>query len=343
MSFAIKYLTIIVLIISCLLAVHSDSQNQISDAYINEALEDTYKKFKDLKAGNNADYIPVLAEVDSNIFGVAIVTVDGQVYTVGDIESEVSIQSIAKVFTMAYVMEESGLQAIIDNVGVDATGDVFNSIIAIEKYQGQYMNPFVNPGAIATTSMVKGKSADDIYHKVAAFYDAFAGRTLTLQDDVYISESATNQRNQALASLMFAYGRIKEDPARATDIYTKLGSIGVNTLDLATMAATLANGGVNPITAKKVMRHENIAGVLAVMATAGMYDDAGQWLFKTGLPAKSGVGGGILAVSPGKFGIASISPPLDEAGNSVKGQLAIEAVSNSLNGNPYDVVPINMK
>jgi glutaminase len=160
---------------------------------------------------------------------------------------------------------------------------------------------------------------------------------------VFKSESETNQRNQAIAMLMYAYGHIKEDPLRATDIYTEQCSVSVNAQDLATMAATLANGGVNPVTGKLVMKSENVPEVLAVMATAGLYDDSGQWLYKTGLPAKSGVGGGIIAVSPGKFGIAVISPPLDAAGNSVKAQKTIEAVSNALGGNPYAVTPVVRK
>ena len=312
----------------------------LEDAKIQASLDNAYDQFKDVSEGANADYIPVLAEVDSNIFGIALVTADGRVFTVGDIESEVSIQSIAKVFTMAKVVEDYGTQSLVNSMGVDATGQVFNSIVAIEQYKGREMNPLVNPGAIAATSMIKGDSYDEIYNKIAAFYNDFAGRELPLHQDVYESEAATNQRNQALASLMHAYGLIEDNPEQATDIYTKLGSLGVNALDLATMAGTLANGGVNPRTGKTVMDRENAPEVLAVMATAGLYDDAGKWLYRTGLPAKSGVGGGILAISPGKFGIAAIAPPLDAAGNSVKAQLAIEAISNALGGNPYNVEPV---
>lgn len=322
-----------------LAAFQATGEELLPDAGIQAALDAAHAEFKEVKEGTNADYIPVLAEVDSNIFGIAVVTADGRVFTVGDVESEVSIQSIAKVFTMAKVVEEHGTQVLVDTVGVDATGQVFNSIEAIEQYKGREMNPLVNPGAIAATSMIGGGSYDEIYDKIADFYNQFAARELTLHQDVYESEAATNQRNQALAELMFAYGLIEANPDQATDIYTKLGSLGVNALDLATMASTLANAGVNPRSGKLVMQRENVPEVLAVMATAGLYDDAGQWLYKTGLPAKSGVGGGILAVSPGRFGIAAIAPPLDAAGNSVKAQLAIEAVSNALGGNPYEVVP----
>jgi glutaminase len=310
-----------------------------SPAAIEKALQDAYSKYKNLDEGANADYIPALAEVDSSIFGIAIVTTDGKVYTVGDTSSEVSIQSISKVFTMAKVIEESGTDIIKDTMGVDATGMPFNAIEPIEWFKGSEMNAMVNPGAITATSMVKGSNYDEIWNSILDYYNDFAGRKLTVLEDVYKSEAATNQRNQALAELMFAYGKIKEEPARATDIYTRQCSVGVNAKDLAMMAATLANGGTNPVTGKVLMDHENVPEVLAVMATAGLYDDSGQWLYATGLPAKSGVGGGILAVSPGLFGIAAISPPLDTAGNSIRARKAIEDITAALDANPYDVEP----
>jgi glutaminase len=310
-----------------------------SPADIDAALKAAHAKYKDLKEGANADYIPALAKVDPNIFGIALVTVDGKIYTTGDVSSEVSIQSISKVFTMAKVIEESGTQAIADTMGVDATGQVFNSIVAIEQYKGAEMNAMVNPGAITSTSMVKGATYEEIWTKIIGFYSDFAGRKLGVLEDVYTSEAETNQRNQAIAMLMHAYGHIKAEPLRACDIYTRQCSVGVNARDLAMMAATLANGGKNPVTGKQVMTTGNVPEVLAVMATAGLYDDSGKWLYTTGLPAKSGVGGGILAVSPGKFGIAVVSPPLDKAGNSVKAQKAIADVSNALGGNPYASKP----
>ena len=332
-------LNTVILVLTMLLPAAQADADALTDDNIQAALDSAYEAFKDVAEGANADYIPVLAEVDSNIFGIAVVTSDGRVFTKGDVDSEVSIQSIAKVFTMAKVIEELGTQSLLDSMGVDATGQVFNSIEAIEQYQGREMNPLVNPGAIAATSMIRGESYDEIYNAIADFYDRFAARDLPLHQDVYESEAATNQRNQALAELMYAYGLIEDNPEQATDIYTKLGSLGVNALDLATMAATLANGGVNPRSGEIVMDSENVPEVLAVMATAGLYDDAGKWLYRTGLPAKSGVGGGILAISPGQFGIAAIAPPLDAAGNSVKAQLAIESVSRALGGNPYSITP----
>jgi glutaminase len=306
-------------------------------ADIEGALDAAYTKYRDLQEGANADYIPALATVDPSIYGIALVTVDGRLYTEGDVTSEVSIQSISKVFTLAKVIEEQGPDAIRDNMGVDATGQVFNSIVAVEQYRGAEMNALVNPGAITATSMVSGATREEIWSKILAFHGDFAGRALRVNREVYESEAATNQRNQAIGRLMYAYGHIKENPDRATDIYTEQCSISVNAKDLATMAATLANGGRNPVTDRQVMSADNVPEVLAVMATAGLYDDSGKWLYATGLPAKSGVGGGIIAVSPAKFGIAVISPPLDAAGNSVRAQRAIADISNALGGNPYAV------
>jgi glutaminase len=308
-------------------------------AEIQAALDGAYAKYKDLKEGKNADYIPALAKVDSNIFGITLVTTDGKVYTAGDVKSQVSIQSISKVFTLAKVIEEQGPEAIASTIGVDATGMRFNSIVSIEFSQkslgGPEMNSLVNPGAIATTSKVKGSTRAEVWNSILGYYSDFAGRPLTVDQEVFKSEADTNQRNQAIGYLMYAYGYIKDNPMQATDVYTEQCSVSVNAKDLATMAGTLANAGKNPVTGKQVMKAANVPYVLAVMATAGLYDDSGKWLYRTGLPGKSGVGGGLIAVSPGKFGIAVVSPPLDDAGNSVKAQKAIADVSNALGGNPY--------
>ena len=302
---------------------------------IQGALKAAYEKYRYLKEGANADYIPALAKVDPTIFGIALVTVDGTVYALGDLKSEVSIQSISKVFTLAQVMQESGADLVYTTIGVDATGQPFNSIVAVEQYKGMEMNPLVNAGAIATTSMVQGEDRNVIWGKILANHSDFAGRQLSVNEEVFKSEAETNQRNQAIAQLMYAYGRIKDNPFRACDIYTEQCAISVNAKDLGIMAATLANGGRNPMTNKQVVDAKYVPGILAIMATAGLYDDSGKWLYATGLPAKSGVGGGLIAVSPGKFGIAVISPPLDKAGNSVRGQKAIADISNALGGNPY--------
>jgi len=312
-------------------------------ADVQRSLDAAHERYASLDEGANADYIPALAEVDPDLFGIVLVTTDGTVYTSGDVETEVSIQSVSKVFTMAKVFEESGTDAIFDVIGVDATGMRFNSIVAVEIAHGiaggPEMNPLVNAGAIAATSMLRGETRDEIWTSLLSFYSEFAGRPLSVNQPVFESESATNQRNQAIGALMYAYGYIKSDPLRATDVYTEQCSVNVNARDLAMMAATLANGGQNPITDVQVMSPENVPGVLAVMATAGLYDESGKWLFRTGLPAKSGVGGGLLAVAPGRFGIAVVSPPLDAAGNSVRAQRAIEDIVAELGANPYAVQP----
>jgi glutaminase len=309
-----------------------------SPASVQAAVDAAYAKYRTLKEGKNADYIPALAKVDPNLFGIAVVTADGKVYTAGNVTTEVSIQSISKVFTMALVMSERGTDAILKTIGVDATGLRFNSIVSVELSKGvPEMNPLVNPGAITATSMVQGKSYDEIWGKILNTYSDYAGRPLKVLDDVYQSEAASNQRNRAIGALMLAYGYIKDNADRATDLYTRQCSVGVNVRDLANMAGTLAFGGTNPVTRRQVMKSEDVPEVLAVMATAGLYDDSGKWLYATGLPAKSGVGGGLIAVSPGKFGIAVISPPLDDAGNSIRAQRAITDISNALGGNPYDV------
>jgi len=312
-----------------------------SEQAINAALNSAYNKYKTLKEGKNADYIPALAKVDPEIYGIALVTTSGKVYTVGDVKSEVSIQSISKPFTLAKVIEEQGPEFIEKTIGVDATGMRFNSIVSVEYSQkalgGPEMNSLVNPGAIATTSMLKGGTRSEVWRNLLGFYSDFAGRPLTVDEEVFKSEAETNQRNQAIGALMYAYGYIKSNPGQATDIYTEQCAVSVNAKDLAMMAATLANGGKNPATGKQAMSAKNVPYVLAVMATAGLYDDSGKWLYHTGLPAKSGVGGGILAVAPGKFGIAVISPPLDDAGNSVRAQKAIRDIVAQLHANPYEV------
>lgn len=335
--------TVLLLAVALASSVQAADVASMSDREIQSVLDEALEMFAGVDQGANADYIPALAEVDSDIFGIALVTPNGRVFSAGDMESEVSIQSISKVFTMALVMEEEGVDFAPEGVGVDATGQVFNSIVAIEQYKGAEMNPMVNAGAIATTSRVSGDSRDDIWNRILDFHSRFAGRELEVNEPVYESEAATNQRNQAIGRLMYAYGHIESNPDQATDIYTEQCSINVNSRDLAVMAGTLANGGLNPVTGETVMSAQNVDEVLAIMATAGLYDDAGKWLYRTGLPAKSGVGGGIVAVSPGQFGIAAIAPPLDEAGNSVKSQLAIEYISKKLGGNPYQVEPVEVE
>ena len=310
---------------------------------IDAALAEAFEKFKGIREGKNADYIPELAKVDPNIFGIALVTTDGRVHTQGDFNSRVSIQSVSKVFTMARVLEDLGPAAVEDKIGVDATGMRFNSIIAVELQKGKEINPLVNPGAIAATSLVPGENFAAKWERILQTHCDFAGEPLGINQPVYESEANDNLRNQAIAHLLFAYGRMYFDPVQTTDLYTRQCAINVHAQNLGVMAATLANGGVNPVTKKKVVSPDSVMHTLAVMATAGLYDDSGIWLFDTGLPAKSGVGGGLLAVCPGKFGIAVVSPPLDSAGNSVKAQRVIEYVAEKLDFNLFSPRSVGLK
>lgn len=315
------------------------AQKALKSKDLQKAIDEAYLKYKDVHDGSNASYIKELANVDSNIFGIVIVTVDGRVFKAGNFDSLVSIQSVSKVFTLAKVIEEKGAKEIEDKIGVDATGEVFNSINAIERKQGKKINPFVNPGAIATTSLIPAKDSTERWQTILDFYSAFANRNLEVNMPVYLSEANDNLRNQAIAHLLLAYGRMYSDPVVTTDIYTRQCALNVNAEDLATMVSTLANGGVNPLSQKTLVSPQTAQYTMAVMSTAGLYDDAGIWLYHTGLPAKSGVGGGLIAAVPGKFGIAVVSPPLDAAGNSVRAQLAIQYIIDQLKLNPYLIEP----
>jgi glutaminase len=297
-------------------------------AELNAAVQEAYTAFKDVKDGANADYIPELAKVPSELFGVAIVTVDGQVYAAGDVDYAFSIQSVSKPFTAALVMEELGADAIKEKIGVEPTGQRFNSIMAIEQIQTRAVNPLVNAGAIAAVSLVPAKSPKEKFGKIIRWHEAMAGGVdLPVLMDVYASEAASNERNQSIAWLLKAHERFYDDPAGTVDVYTKQCSIGVTAKQLAMMGATLANGGVNPATGKRVMKEENVPRLLAVMTMAGFYDEAGRWAWDAGLAGKTGVGGGIVAVVPGKMAIVGFSPRLNKAGNSVRAMKAIEHIS----------------
>jgi glutaminase len=306
-----------------------------TSAQFDSALKAAYAKYRSNDSGAVADYIPELGKQNPKLFGIALVTPDGKTYTIGDADSLFSIQSISKVFTMAQDMEELGADAVKDKLGVDATGLRFNSIVAIELQRGKEMNPLVNPGAIAAVSLLPAANATEKWNKILGGESGYAGRALAVNEPVYKSEAATNQRNRAIAMLMFAYDRLYADPLESTDLYTRQCAINVSAKDLAMMAATLANGGVNPVTKKRMLRAEYVPKVLAVMSTAGLYDNTGQWMYDVGLPAKSGVGGGIIAVAPGRFGIAVFSPRLDGAGNSVRAQLVIADVARAFHADVY--------
>ncbi len=304
-------------------------------AKVRAVVQEAYEKFKNDDEGKNADYIKALAEVDPKIFGIAVVTKEGRVIEAGDTKSAVSIQSISKVFTAALVMQEHGADFLQKKIGANATGLPFNSIIAIELHNGSASNPFVNAGAIQSTSWVRAKDAKERWAKIKANMDGFAGHELAFNEKVYISEVNDNKRNQAIAKLLDAYGRMGSDPLEATTVYTKQCSVNVNARDLGVMGATLANHGVNPLTGKRLLEKAYVPRLLAVMATAGLYDNAGDWLYATGAPAKSGVGGGLLTVIPGKLAIGVVSPPLDKYGNSVRAQKATIYIIEKLGLNPY--------
>ena len=308
----------------------------LSPEKIEKVLAEAHKAFKGVKDGANADYIPALDEVDPELFGISLVTPDGRVYNVGDSKYTFSIQSISKAFIAARVIQDQGTEAMLEQIGVDATGQPFNSIEAIESIEERSVNPLVNAGAMAAVSMIKADSPEEKWAQIQGTLESFAGRELTVMDDIYASEAATNDRNQAIAKLLDAYGRLYDDVPVTVDLYTRQCSVGVTSHDLAVMAGTLAAGGRNPVTGDQVIDEDKVPEVLAVMATAGLYDDSGIWLYNVGLPAKSGVGGGIVAVAPGEYGIAAFSPRLDAAGNSVRAQLAIEYVVENLGGNVFE-------
>lgn len=306
-------------------------------------VKEAYDKFKDEMGGKNADYIPVLAQVDSKLFGVAVATTDAQLMAVGDTDYSFSIQSISKVYSQALAMEEVGPDVFFQKIGSEPTGRAFNSVFAVADMPTHTGNPLVNAGAIATVSLISAKSADEKWNKILDFYSKAAGEKLTLIDEVYKSEAATNTGNKALSMLLAKYDRIYGDPFESVDVYTKQCSVGVTVAQLARMGATLANNGKNPWTNVQLIKPDNVPYILSTMMMAGLYDGSGGWSWKVGLPAKSGVGGGIVAVVPGKGAIAVFAPPLDEAGNSVKAQKVIEYIARKLDFNIYSPRSVGLK
>nr|RNJ68550.1 MAG: glutaminase [Leptolyngbya sp. IPPAS B-1204] len=307
--------------------------------FVQALVTEAYNRFQTVDQGEVADYIPALAKVPRQCFGICLVGVNGAVYQAGDTDYPFSIQSISKPFVFALICQAIGEDAARDKLGVNSTGLPFNSVIAIEKINEGTSNPMVNAGAIAATSLAPGDTAAEKWQFIQTSLSKFAGRELTLNQEIYQSEAATNQRNKGIAKILQAYDRIFFDPIAATDIYTKQCSLNVTAKDLAVMAATLANGGVNPVTKERVIDAIHCQHVLAVMVTAGLYENSGDWLYETGLPGKSGVSGGIVTVSPGKGSLCTFAPPLDTAGNSVKGQLVAKFLSERLGLNLFASQP----
>jgi glutaminase len=291
---------------------------------------EAHNRFKSNADGKNSTVYPALARVPSDLFGVCVVGTNGNVYSVGDAAYEFTIMSVSKPFVFALVCHELGVEDARQKIGVNATGLAFNSLAGIERNPDGRTNPMVNSGAIATTSLVPGATFEVKWKFIHEGLSRFAGRTLPLNDEVYVSAFETNYRNQSIARLLQSYGRIYIDPAQAVDLYTKQCSLNVSAKDLAVMGATLADGGVNPITKERVIDAAVCHYALAVMTTAGLYETSGDWLFDVGLPGKSGIGGGIVTVSPGKGGLGTFAPPLDSAGTSVKGQLVAKFLSQQL-------------
>ena len=310
---------------------------------VKAAIDEAYAKYRSDTTGKNADYIPYLAQVDSKLFGVSAVTTDKQSYSIGDTAYSFSIQSISKVFTLALAMEELGADKVFERIGSEPTGRAFNSVVAVVDMPTHTGNPLVNAGAIAATSLISGANDDEKWRKILDFYSKAAGEKLSLIDAVYKSEAATNQGNRALGALLLKYERIYSDPLEAVDIYTKACSVGANVKQLAQMGATLANNGFNAATGEQVIKPENIPYILSAMTMAGLYDASGGWAWHVGLPAKSGVGGAILAIAPGKGAIAVFAPRLDEAGNSVKAQKVITYVADKLDYNLFSPKSVGLK
>jgi glutaminase len=302
-------------------------------------LEAAYTQYRAEDSGQVADYIPVLAEADPAAFGICLANTWGDGFALGDADLPFSIQSVSKPFAFALVCDALGAEEAAHRLGVDATGLPFNSVMAVELRGDRTTNPMVNSGAIATTSLMPGAGADERWRNVQEGLSRFAGRLLDFDERVYRSEADTNQHNAGVAHLLRGYGRMYCDPDEATEIYTRQCSLLVSARDLATMGATLAAGGVNPVTGEQVVSADTCRHVLAVMATAGLYERSGSWLFDIGLPGKSGVSGGMVTVSPGKGALATYSPPLDAAGNSVRGQLVTRFLSERLGLNLFASAP----
>ena len=321
----------------CATADARDTSTTPTAVQLQAVVDQAHAKFKDLKDGKNADYIPILATIPSELFGVAIVTNDGKVYTAGDTDYAFAIESTSKPFNLAMVMQEQGPEAVQEKIGVEPTGLPFNSKIALELLKARSVNPLVNAGAIAQVSMVQAKDEDERWSKVRGNMSAFDGvKELPLSDETFKSEYESSWSNRAIANLLYNYDRLYSDPEEALVVYTKQCSLLVTTKELGVMGATLSNGGVNPVTGKRLLNEEYVPELLSVMLTAGFYDESGEWSYTAGLPAKTGVGGGIVAVVPGEMAIAAFSPRLNEAGNSIRATKAINYISEQLKLSIFD-------
>ena len=305
---------------------------KIDKQTVRAAVEAAYDRCKEEQGGKNADYIPYLAGVPSTLFGIAACLPDGDVVAVGDTDYVFGIESVSKVPTAILAKNQYGAKEILDRIGADATGLPFNSIMALLLEKEHPSTPLVNAGAISACSMIRPTGdADGKWRAIVSFVADLTGSEIEVIDELYRSETATNFNNKSIAWLLKNYARIYDDPELSLDLYTRQCSLGVTARQLAVMAATIASGGVNPLTRKEVFKPGLAPKITSMMATVGFYEHTGDWLFTTGLPAKTGVGGGIMGVVPGVMGLAAFAPPLDEAGNSVKAQRALAYIAGRLN------------
>lgn len=306
-----------------------------ADKTLCAAAEKAYKQYIDLDAGKNADYIPILAKVPSDLFAISIATVDGLTISIGDSDSIFTIQSLAKPFTAALLMEQRGGKFLLEKINVEPTGQPFNSKLALEILPSHTGNPLVNAGAIATISLLTASSEPERWNIVYENMNRFAGRKLPFVHEAFQSEYDHSENNRALAYMLESFKKLGSNPEEALKVYTKQGAVGITSLDLSLMGATLANRGIHPWSKSRIIMQKNVTHLLAIMTMNGLYTDSGAWQFTVGLPSKSGVGGGILSIVPEKFAIAVFSPRLNEAGNSIRAMRVIESISNDLNLNIY--------
>ena len=281
-------------------------------------LNELHAKYQDVNDGAVAGYIPELAKADPHWFGISVISADGQTVEVGDFERLFSIQSISKPFVFGMALEDHGRGHVLDKVSVEPTGEAFNSIV-LDETTNRPFNPLVNAGAIATADLIEGRDFSERISRLLAMFGRYVGRPVYVDNSIFMSERATGHRNRAIGHLMLNFGMIQDRVEESLELYFQQCSLLVNCHDLAVMGATLANRGVNPLTGERAIKAEFVKDVLSIMLSCGMYDYAGEWAYRVGLPAKSGVGGGIVAVVPGQFGIGIFSPPLDAKGNSVRG------------------------
>jgi glutaminase len=293
-------------------------------------VDEAHRRYQSNTEGACSDVYPALARVRPDLFGICVASTNGAIYAAGDAAHEFTIMSVSKPFVFALVAQVIGSKEARRALGVNATGQAFNSVAAVEQSPDGRTNPMVNSGALATTSLVPGATVEEKWRFIQDGLSRFAGRHLKLDDEVFASAVKTHHRNHGIAWVLHGLARLGTDPAATTELYTRQCSLAVNARDLALMGATLADGGIHPLTRERVVDAEVCRDALSVMATAGMYETSGDWLYEVGVPGKSGIGGGIVAVAPGKGGLGTFAPPLDAAGNSVKGQLVARFLSERL-------------